>query len=242
MLTIFFSPPCEFLCCYTKRKKKKKKTNRQKRDKNIKYLSEKFFLSYLEDALGEGGLLRELLQVFGIRVVIGGEVGLEHAQLVVLERRPQSLGLLLLLGRDLLLLLLVAVDAVGASHRAHQHGGTRRRRRRVHQPATVDAHVRIVLPLVHQADLHVGRRLDARHPPLGAHPLVLERRGRRAGSRRALVVVEFVGFHHGNIDQARRMGHLAVVMLLVEGVMLERMRTAERLLTMAHVSLNRWLL
>lgn len=38
------------------------------------------------------------------------------------------------------------------------------------------------------------------------------------------------------------MGHLAVVMLLVEGVMLERMRTAERLLTMAHVSLNRWLL
>ena len=57
------------------------------------------------------------------------------------------------------------------------------------------------------------------------------------------MVVEFVGFHHGNIDQARRVDHLAVVMLLlVEGVMLERMRTAERLLMMAHVSLNRWLL
>jgi len=204
------------------------------RDKNIKFFCLEIWL-YLEDALGEGGLLRELLQVFGIRVVIGGEVGLEHAQLVVLERRPQTLGLLLLLGRDLLLLL----DAVGASHRSHQHGGARRRRRRVHHSAAVNAHVRIVLPLVHQADLHV-RGLDARHPPLGAHPLVLQRRGRRAGSRRTLVVVEFVGFHH-RLDQARRVDHLAVVML-VKGVMVERVRTAEWLLMMAHVSFNRWLL
>lgn len=71
--------------------------------------------------------MRELLQVFGIRVVIGGEIGLEHAQLVVLERRPQSLGLLLLLDRALLLLLVRIVDAVGASHRTHQHGRARRR-------------------------------------------------------------------------------------------------------------------
>lgn len=41
----------------------------------------------LEDALGEGGLLRELFEVLGIRIVIGGKIGLEHAQLVVLERR-----------------------------------------------------------------------------------------------------------------------------------------------------------
>ena len=43
---------------------------------------------YLEDSFGEGSLLRELLQVLGVRVVIGGEIRLEHAQLVMLERCP----------------------------------------------------------------------------------------------------------------------------------------------------------
>ena len=63
--------------------------------------------------------MRELLQVLGVRVVIGGKVGLEHAQLVVFERRPQPFRLLLLLG-DLLLLVAAArshhVDAA-AQHR-----------------------------------------------------------------------------------------------------------------------------
>ena len=53
--------------------------------------------SYLKNAFGEGGLLRELFEVLGVRIVIGGKIGFEHAQLLVLERRPQSLRLLLLL-------------------------------------------------------------------------------------------------------------------------------------------------
>ena len=52
---------------------------------------------YLKDALGERRLLRELLEILGVGIVIGGEVGLEHPQLVVFERRPQTLRLLLLL-------------------------------------------------------------------------------------------------------------------------------------------------
>lgn len=53
-------------------------------------------MQYLKDAFGEGGLLRELLQILGVWIVIGGKVGFEHAQLLVLERRPQPLRLLLL--------------------------------------------------------------------------------------------------------------------------------------------------
>ena len=54
-------------------------------------------MQYLKDAFGEGGLLRELLQILGVWIVIGGKVGFEHAQLLVLERRPQPLRLLLLI-------------------------------------------------------------------------------------------------------------------------------------------------
>ena len=35
--------------------------------------------------------MRELAEVLGVGVVIEGEVGPQHAQLVLLERRPQAL-------------------------------------------------------------------------------------------------------------------------------------------------------
>ena len=57
-------------------------------------LEKKETVRYLEDAFGEGRLLRELLEVLGIRIVIGSEIGFEHAQLVVLERRTQTFCLL----------------------------------------------------------------------------------------------------------------------------------------------------
>lgn len=49
---------------------------------------------YLQDPLGEAGLLGELLEVLGVWVVVDGEVGLHGPQLVVLEGRPHALGLL----------------------------------------------------------------------------------------------------------------------------------------------------
>lgn len=41
--------------------------------------------SYLQDPFGEAGLLGELLEVLGVRVVVDGEVGFHGPQLVVLE-------------------------------------------------------------------------------------------------------------------------------------------------------------
>lgn len=52
--------------------------------------------TYLKDAFGEGGLLGELLEVLGIRIVIGGKVGFEHAQLLVFKRCSEPFRLLLL--------------------------------------------------------------------------------------------------------------------------------------------------
>ena len=51
-------------------------------------------MQYLENAFGEGRLLRELLEILGVRIVIGGKVGFEHAQLVMLERCTQTFCLL----------------------------------------------------------------------------------------------------------------------------------------------------
>lgn len=61
------------------------------------------FQSHLQNPLGQAGLLRELLEVLGVRVVVDGEVRLHGAQLVVLEARAHALGALV-------------VAAVGASH------------------------------------------------------------------------------------------------------------------------------
>jgi len=49
------------------------------------------FVANLENAFAESGLLRQLFEVLGVGVVVQGEVGLQHAQLVVLERRSKSL-------------------------------------------------------------------------------------------------------------------------------------------------------
>lgn len=48
--------------------------------------------NYLQHSLRQSGLLRQLLQVFGVRIVIDGEVRLHRAQLVVLERGAHPFG------------------------------------------------------------------------------------------------------------------------------------------------------
>ena len=47
--------------------------------------------THLQDALGELRLLRHDLEIFGVGIAVHSEVRLERAQLVVLERRPDSL-------------------------------------------------------------------------------------------------------------------------------------------------------
>ena len=64
--------------------------------------------SYLQDPFGEAGLLSELLEVLGVRVVVDGKVGFHGPELVVLERGAHALGLLG--GR---VGLLVSVQVVG---------------------------------------------------------------------------------------------------------------------------------
>ena len=52
---------------------------------------------YLKDALGESRLLCQLFEIFGIGILIDGEVGFHCAQLMMFERRSHSFGSLRLL-------------------------------------------------------------------------------------------------------------------------------------------------
>ena len=56
-----------------------------------KYISNAFDSTHLEHPFAEAGLLRQLFEVFGVGVVIEGEVGLHSSQLVVLERGSNPL-------------------------------------------------------------------------------------------------------------------------------------------------------
>lgn len=70
---------------------------------------------YLEYALGKARLLGQLFEIFGVRILIDGKVGLHGSQLVVFEGRPHPLGPLLLL---LLRSRSASTASAGASVRA----------------------------------------------------------------------------------------------------------------------------
>lgn len=67
-------------------------------------------LPYLQHSFGQAGLLGQLLQVFGVRVLVDVEVRLHCAQLVMFERRSHTL-------RARLLLVLLRHAAGAAAHR-----------------------------------------------------------------------------------------------------------------------------
>ena len=52
------------------------------------------FCTHLKDAFGEARLLRQLLQILGVRVLIEREVALHGAQLVVFEAGPHPFAAL----------------------------------------------------------------------------------------------------------------------------------------------------
>lgn len=79
------------------------------------------YSTYLQNSLGQPRLLRQLLEVLGVRVLVEVEIGLHGSELVVLEGGPHALGAVL--SRGLVVVAVTLHLKFPARHQLWRQGG-----------------------------------------------------------------------------------------------------------------------